>query len=48
MSKTWRQCDSKRAWSKAHDAHKAARKIGLRAYECHICRRWHLTSKALR
>lgn len=45
----WRQCDKKRARSKAHDAHKAARNIGggLRAYQCHICDRWHLTSKEM-
>lgn len=40
----YRMCERKTAYSKSKTAHRAATRIGLRAYECPICARWHLTS----
>ena len=44
----WKMCSRKKAYSKSGTAHKLAARCGLWAYECPLCRHWHLTSKAQR
>jgi hypothetical protein len=41
----YRSCKSKKRFKSEFDAAKAGSRLGLREYECHICKGWHLTSQ---
>lgn len=43
--KRYRMCERKTRFDSPHDAARAARRSGLRAYDCGFCEGYHLTSR---
>jgi len=42
----WKVCGSKSVFKDERHAKRVGKHLGLRAYECHICKKYHLTSQA--